>query len=318
MRPKYHRRSLKLRTINERARTDGRALIEEETERYSREVEALARLLAGEFDSRGLVMLSGPSSSGKTTTAHMIRRALGDLGVRAHSISMDDFYRGAEQAPRLPDGSFDYEALEALRLDELERCMRELIQTGDTLLPRFDFLKGRPAEHREPLHIEANDIVIFEGIHAINPYFEQHLPSEKLFKVFVNTVTPVYDGDTKLLARRDIRLVRRMLRDERFRNSSVANTLKMWQQVVRGENEYMFPFVDTVDYLIDTTHGYEPCVFGPLLLPLLDGVPSDHPYFPTAEHLRQALSRFEPLPLDWMPGDALLREFAGSSPPSIE
>lgn len=311
MKPYFQKRSLKLREINERVRTDTSGFIQEESERYSRELGILARHLAGGFDNHCLVMLSGPTSSGKTTTALKLSECLQELGIEAHTISMDDFYRGREQAPRLANGSFDYEALEALRLDALEKCMRELMKQGRTLLPRFDFQKGQPSEELHELVIKPNAVVIFEGIHAINPYFEQHLPSEYLFKIFINTVSPFYNGDTKFMARREIRLTRRLLRDERFRNSPVTNTLEMWQQVVRGENEYMFPYVDTVDYLIDTTHAYEPCVFAPLLLPSLKMVPPDNPYFETVRHLTDVLSSFEPLPLDKMPRDALLREFTG-------
>ncbi|NLN81708.1 MAG: nucleoside kinase [Clostridiales bacterium] len=307
----FRKRRINLNDINERVVSDAAGFIVEESERYQREIEKLARYLAVGFDNHCLVMLSGPSSSGKTTTAAKLTSCLKELGVEAHTVSMDDFYRGREQAPRLENGNYDYEALEALRLDELEKCMRELIRDGRTDIPRFDFHHGKPMDETRELVISQNSVVIFEGIHAINPYFEQHLPSENLFKIFVNTVSPIFSQDEKLMARRDIRLTRRLLRDERFRNSSVTNTLQMWQQVVRGENEYMFPFVDTVDYLIDTTHAFEPCVFAKLLLPLLKEVPADNPYSETVEHLIKVLSKFEHLPVDVVPKDSMLREFIG-------
>ena len=311
MRPHFHKRLLKLNEINEKVQSDPTAFVREESERYEKEVDTLAEYLTEGLNGHHLILLSGPSSSGKTTTALKLRDRIREMGIDAHTISMDDFYRGKEQAPRLPDGTYDYEALEALRLDELERCMKELILQGCTMLPRFDFMKGKPSENLVQLCIKEKSVVIFEGIHAINPYFEQHLPYENIFKVFANTVTPIYDGDQKLVARRDIRLVRRMLRDERFRNSSVMNTLLMWQQVVRGENEYMFPFVDTVDYLIDTTHAYEPCLFAPLLIPVLRDVPEDHPYAKMARHLVEMLSCFNPIGMELMPEDSMLREFTG-------
>lgn len=307
----FRKRSLKREEINRWARVDPEGFVERENEEFSEKIDVLARHLAVGFDGRCLVLQSGPSSSGKTTTALILRDRLRELDVDAHTISMDDFYRGRELAPKLPDGSFDYEALEALRLDELERCMRELLQSGRTMLPRFDFVTGRPVDDSRELIIQPNSVVIFEGIHAINPFFERHLPSESVFKLFVNTVTPIYDGDDKWLARRDLRLTRRMLRDERFRNSSVTNTLEMWPQVVRGENEYIFPYVDTVDYVVDTTHAYEPCVFSPLLLPALKEVPDDHPDKALVDRLSARLEGFEPIPLDAMPRDSLLREFVG-------
>ena len=311
MKQNFHKRTLKLEEINRRAAADPEGFAAGESEGYLREIDALARYLAVGFDNHCLVMLSGPSSSGKTTTALILRDRLREMGVDAHTVSMDDFYRGREQAPRLPDGSFDYEALEALRLDALEACMRDLLDKGCAQIPRFDFHRGRPAEETRELCIQSNSVVIFEGIHAINPYFERHLPSENLFKIFVNTVTPVYDGSDKLVARRELRLIRRLLRDERFRSSPVENTLHMWPQVVRGENEYMFPYVDTVDYLVDTTHAYEVNVFAPLLLPSLRAVPPESPHAPAVSRLIAKLERFEPVPLDAMPRDSLLREFVG-------
>lgn len=307
----YRKRNLKLDEINKRVRSDPAGFVQEEGERFREDIDSLAKYLSTGFDNHCLVMLSGPSSSGKTTTALTIRDRLRELGTDAYTISMDNFYRGREQAPRLADGTYDYEALEALRLEELERCMRELIRDGHTLLPKFDFQNGQPFADMTELSIQKNSVVIFEGIHAINPFFEKHLPSESIFKVFVNTVSPVYDGYSKLVARRDLRLTRRMLRDERFRNSSVTNTLNMWPQVVRGENEYMFPYVDTVDYLIDTTHAYEPCAFAPLILPDLKAVPENSIHIEAAHRLVKALSTFEPLSLEYMPKSALLREFVG-------
>jgi uridine kinase len=304
-------RKLDINVINERAKTDVDSLILEESERYDREVKNLARHLASKYDNHCLVMLSGPSSAGKTTTSLKLTNYLKEFDIDAHTISMDDFYRGREQAPILENGNYDYEALEALRLDKLEQCMRELINEGRTMLPRFDFHNGKPFDEMHELVIKPNSFVIFEGIHAVNPYFEQHLPSSNLFKVFINTVSPFMEGDIKLVARRDIRLIRRMIRDEKFRNSPIVNTLHMWQQVVRGENEYMFPFVDSVDYLIDTTHAYEPCVFAPIILPMLKSVPSDSEFIDTVNRITEILSCFESIPLDKMPDDALLREFVG-------
>ena len=153
--------------------------------------------------------------------------------------------------------------------------------------------------------------VIFDGIHALNPVFEQHLPQENIFKVFVNTISPIYEQEGKLMARRDIRLVRRLLRDFRFRNSSVENTLDMWPQVMRGENLYLFPYVDTVDILIDTTHAYEPCVFAGELLPLLHQVAEDNPYIETVRRLIPILERFALLAAEDVPKETLLREFLG-------
>ena len=311
MKKMFSKRRLKLADINRSALENPEAFIEEENQRYSDGVEGLARALAVGLRDRCLVMLSGPSSSGKTTTAVLLTEELRELGLDAHKVSLDDFYCGRGRAPRLEDGSYDYEALEALDLPRLQRCMRQLLEEGRTRLPIFDFMKGRPAEETRLLETGHDSGVIFEGIHALNPVFEEHLPAENLYKVFINTLSPIYDEGEKLLARRELRLVRRLLRDERFRNSPVEETLAMWPQVTRGENLYMFPYVDTVDTVLDTTHAYEPCVFAAELLPLLEAVPADSPFAQRAESLAAALRRFQPLPPERVPQRSLLREFLG-------
>lgn len=285
--------------------------MEAENRRYFDELDAVVRQLAMAARERCLVMLSGPSSSGKTTTALLIRDGLREMGIDAHTVSLDNFYRGRELAPRLPDGNFDYESPEALDLPRLEDCMKRLLRDGKADMPEFDFHTGRPAPETKELSLRRDSVVIFEGIHALNPVFENHVPRENVFKVFVNTISPIYDKEGKLMARRDIRLVRRLLRDYRFRSSSLENTLHMWQQVVRGENLYLFPYVDTVDVVIDTTHAYEPCVFAGELLPLLREVAADNPFSDTVRHLIDVLGRFTPIDAAQVPKETLLREFLG-------
>lgn len=304
-------RCLTVEGINRAIKVNSADFIAEENRRYFDEVDNVAAELNEEMTGRCLVMLSGPSSAGKTTTAAKITEALQKRNRTAHIVSLDNFYRGAGQAPILPDGSHDYESLEALNMPRLQQCMAELLSDGHTELPLFDFHTRQPAPQTEPLYIHKNDVVIFEGIHALNPVLEEHLPRDNVFKIFINVMQPVYDGWNKVLARRDLRLVRRMLRDYRFRNSSLENTLDMWKQVVRGENLYMFPYVDTADVIFDTTHAYEPAMLGPQLLPLLREVSPDSPHAATVAHLIDALSQFEPLAVSDLPADSLLREFVG-------
>ncbi len=304
-------RTLTVETINSAITKKATDFIAKENHRYFNEVDDVAAELNEQIPGRCLVMLSGPSSAGKTTTAGKITEALQKRGRAAHIVSLDNFYRGAGQAPLLPDGSHDYESVEALNMPQLQQCMTELLSKGCTELPLFDFHTRQPAPQTETLCIQQNDVVIFEGIHALNPVLEEHLPRDNVFKIFINVMQPIYDGWDKLLARRDLRLVRRLLRDYRFRNSSLENTLNMWKQVVRGENLYMFPYVDTADVIFDTTHAYEPAMLGPQLLPLLREISPDSPHAATVNHLIDALSRFETLSVADLPADSLLREFVG-------
>lgn len=304
-------RNLQKDNINDRIRKDPKSFVLEEHQRYLAEVRRMAEGLTHQLSGRGLVLLSGPSGAGKTTTSTLLCRFLEEQGVRAYTVSLDNFYRGRHQAPLLPDGSYDYESPEALDLPQIQRCMREIVEYGETELPEYNFEAGAPAEHKIPLSVGDHAIVIFEGIHSLHPEIARFLPKNSMQELFVNTLSRVYDGDQVLLARRDIRLIRRLLRDKRFRGSSLENTLHMWQQVTRGEELYLFPNTDTVDVLIDTTHAFEPCLFAGELLELLRTVSDQHPMYPKVQHLIEALSQFEVMSPDLIPSDSLMREFIG-------
>lgn len=302
---------LQRHTINEHIARDPEAFIRNEIARYRRQVEALAQRLCGQFSGRCVVLLSGPSASGKTTTAAYLQQTLRTLGRQAFTVSLDDFYLGRGKAPRLPDGSFDYETVEALDLSLLQHCMDELLEKGRTLLPVFDFHAGQPKAEKRPLTAGENSFVIFEGIHALHPRLEEHLTGDTRFKILINAAATVYDGERPLLADRDIRLMRRLVRDARFRNSPPDNTLDMWRQVVRGEDLYLFPYAHTADATFDTTHAFEPGLMRQELLPLLQALPADSPFIETARRLAAALEEFRPLSPALLPADCLLREFVG-------
>ncbi len=302
---------LDLREINRRAKTDPQGFVQEETARYADDINRLCDRILQSSQERLLIMLSGPSSSGKTTTASMLGRALATHGVESHVISIDDFYRGRGMAPRLKDGSLDYEALEALDVPAMQACLGSLLEQGEATLPIFDFVTGKPSTQTRYLTMSPHAAVIFEGIHAINPIFEQHIARDRMIKLFVNPQRRVYRGDELWVSNRQLRLTRRMLRDNRFRNSGPDNTLNMWPQVIRGENQYMMPFVDTVDYQIDTAHAFELCVFRDELIGLANSVSPDHPSCETAKRLCDAVAAFESIDAALVPPDSLLREFLG-------
>ncbi len=304
-------RRLEFSDVCRRIHDDLSLMIREEESRYRQEVKTVADTIVNRFDGRCLVLLSGPSASGKTTTAHNVEKRLCELGRTAYTVSLDNFYRGYGFAPRLPDGSFDYETVEALDLPLLETCMQELLNDGCTDLPIFDFVTHSPLKERKTLCVEKDAVVIFEGIHALNPRLREQLPSGMVFSIFINVMSRIERDGEPLMTRRDLRLTRRLLRDVRFRNSSMENTMDMWRQVVRGEELYLFPYADTADASFDTTHAYEPAVLGAQLLPLLHEVAADSPYYEPIRHLADALTQFEPLSTELVPQDSLLREFLG-------
>lgn len=292
--------------------TDPAAFIAAEEAHYEAQLEIAADRIAEGIDGCRLVLQCGPSSVGKTTTANKLSRALHRRGVAAYVVSLDDFYRGIDQAPLLPNGQYDYESPLALDLDQLHRCITELTRTGQTLLPRYDFKAGAPAADKQLLKTNGNAAVIFEGIHAFSPLIRDPLAAGGIspLTVFINTDSRFVDNNEVLLCRRDIRLSRRLLRDVRTRGSSFANTMTMWAQVLRGEKEYIFPHKDAADILLDTTMGYEPCVLAPLIIPQLDTLYGT-PFEEKAATLKTVYARFPAIGLSAIPKDSLLREFMG-------
>lgn len=301
---------MQLNNINEMILNDPRGCIERETNAYLARVRQAATTIADRFDGRCLVLLSGPSSSGKTTTASNLRRMLEEQGRTAYTVSLDDFYLGRGKAPRLSDGSFDYETVQALDLPLLQQCMSDLLERGCADLPSFDFHAGAPRAERTRLTLQEDSVVIFEGIHALHPLLEQQLSGQR-FKLYINVLSDLRDGDTVLLTQREMRLARRLIRDLRFRNSSLQNTMDMWRQVVRGEDLYLFPYVDGADLAFDTTHAYEPSILARELLPLLREFDRTSPFYPAIARVEQGLSSVIPLSAQWLPSDCLLREFIG-------
>jgi len=303
--------TLTLPEINRRAKTDAAGFVAEESARFTADIQRLTDVVLNTPHDRLLIMLSGPTSSGKTTTAAMLTKTLAARGVESHVVSIDDFYRGRGMAPVLEDGSLDYEAIEALDVPAMQACLESLLESGEATLPIFDFYEGKPSKETRHLTVSSGAAIIFEGIHAINPIFEQHIARDRMVKLFVNPSRQVFCDGAEWLSERQVRLTRRMLRDNRFRNSGPDNTFVMWPQVVRGEERYMLPFVDTVDHRIDTTHAFEFGVFCREASALLDTVSRDHPSYETAMVLQRAVQAFEPIDPALVPKDSLLREFLG-------
>lgn len=305
------KRLLQKEEIHSQIHGEPQAFIAWENRLYAEQVESVAGEIAQKLPHRGVVLLCGPSASGKTTTAYGLQQQLRRLGREAHTVSLDDFYKGRGRAPQLEDGSYDYETVEALDLPLLQSCIRQLIGEGYTQLPVFDFHSGLPKPQRTPLRIGENSLVIVEGIHALNPRLAQHLPADACFRVYIDTLSPVMDGENELLSSRQLRLCRRMLRDLRFRNSSLPNTLDMWRQVIRGEDLYLYPYIATADAVLDTTHAYEPLLWNGELLPLLRDLTVGPLFQDTVTALIDGLIPFEALSPSLLPRECLLREFLG-------
>lgn len=257
-----------------------------------------------------IVMLTGPSAAGKTTSAHKIAGAVAARGHNSRVLSLDDFYIGEGKYPKNPDGSDDYESLEALNLAELHSCLKDLYTTGVCDAPVFDFTKQQPSGTQ---HIDARDgVVIIEGLHALNPALTEELPDDAALCLYAGLREEYADAhDSRCLATRDIRLARRIVRDYLFRGHGAAFTLGLWGHVCAGEDRFIKPYKPRANLLLDTTHTYEVCLWHTVL----DAMPADPALTATQarqlEALRRRFSEFPALGTELVPENSLLREFIG-------
>ncbi len=258
-----------------------------------------------------IVMLSGPSGSGKTTTARFLKEALASKGISSIVVSLDDFYLGKGKAPKLKNGEYDYESVYALDLPQLQSCLLSLIENGSCMLPQFNFNQSAPKEEKIPIQLNDGDLIIFEGIHALNPIILECLPPQYITTIFVNVETTVFGCHDTIIPPREIRLARRMVRDSIFRNSDAYRTLQLWSGVVEGEDKYLIPYKDTVDYTLSTFHEFEPAILKPYLLPLLQTVTTDYPNYDLAFDLLRDYEQFPEFDKSLLPDDCLIHEFIG-------
>lgn len=264
---------------------------------------------AEQFIDKGkrIIMLSGPSSSGKTTSAKILMSNFREKGYNASLVSLDDFYfEDRSQYPLNEDGSYNFESPLALDLQLMEKCFSELIETGESDMPIFDFETHKRKWGENKVKFDEDTFIVVEGIHGLNPCITDKLPRDRMGKIYVSVSSRVYDRSNKvLLAKREIRFLRRLVRDYKFRSTAVDETFSVWPSVCNGENEHIFPFRNQADVKVDTFIPYEICMLADEALSILPDASED-----TSE-LRQKLEKFRHLSKKLMPEDSMLHEFLG-------
>ncbi|MBE6879092.1 MAG: nucleoside kinase [Ruminococcaceae bacterium] len=218
-----------------------------------------------------IVMLTGPSASGKTTTSNKIAEKIRTMGKNAQVLSMDNFFKNPETYPRLADGSKDYENVQAVDIELMSKCLREILDTGKSVMPEFDFKTERRIENAIGMDI-GDGIIIVEGIHALNPVVLGDLSREDVFTIYAGLREEYSHQGQRVLPTRDIRMVRRMIRDFKHRGHSPEKTIGMWQSVCDGEDKYIKPFKQNADLLLDTSFSYEILVMNSALKNLSAGL----------------------------------------------
>ncbi|MDR1565363.1 MAG: nucleoside kinase [Oscillospiraceae bacterium] len=308
----YIKYTERLREINDAALNSPTELIAQMEQQFRKRVTEIAEFIAGLDYGHKILMVAGPSASGKTTTASILSEQLRMSGIGVLQVSLDDFFLGSDRpGPMLPDGTRDYETVHALDIELMQKCLLELIVQGEALMPDFNFqTTRREAQHRH-VTIGKNDVVIVEGIHALNPIVTDCLPDKQMLKMYISVKQDIKDRDRVAIEPRDIRLIRRIVRDFKFRASSAERTFGMWKQVCIGEDKYIAPYKRLANITLNTIHIYEPNIFKPTILKLLSDITESSLHFNHAQDLIQKLGAFEEIDDKLIPKNSLIREFIG-------
>ena len=265
-------------------------------------------------NKRGLlVLISGPSSSGKTTFSKRLSVQLMTNGLRPCPISLDDYFVNREQTPRDAQGNYDYESLYALDLEFFNRQLQALLDGEEVELPRFNFTTGQREFRGDKLRINDHTILILEGIHALNPELTPHIPAEHKYKIYVSALTTISLDDHNWIPTTDNRLLRRIIRDYNYRGYSAQETISRWGSVRAGEDKWIFPYQENADVMFNSALLFELAVLRYHAEPLLNCVPRNCPEYAEAYRLLKFIQYFTPVPDKDIPPTSLLREFVGGS-----
>ena len=299
--------------INERIEKDGDVqFITLCEQNHNRQLCELGQMIEDEKDSIRLICIAGPSSSGKTTFANRLRIELLSRGIKPLRISMDDYYLDRAHTPIDEDGKPDFESVNALDIELFNQNLVDLISGLEVDLPKYDFKQGKRVVGRK-IKLPDDQPIIIEGIHALNELLTSSVPAHQKFKIFIAPQSQVNIDNQNPMSLTDLRLLRRMVRDHQFRNSSAISTLEMWPSVRKGEFKWIYDTQEGANYVFNSFSAYELSVMKKYAMPLLEAIDPESEHWPVAERLIRMLKFFDDLPDKWVPCNSIIREFIGGS-----
>ena len=260
-----------------------------------------------------LVLLAGPSSSGKTTSCKRLSIQLAVNGLKPLQISLDDYFVDRERTPKDENGEYDYESIYALDLQKINDQFNALFRGEEVELPKYDFPSGKSKKSGKRLKMNDNNVLVVEGIHALNPELTAQIPNEQIFRVYASALTTILLDNHNYIPTTDNRLLRRIIRDYKYRGVSAQDTIHRWPSVRAGENKWIFPFQENADAMLNTAMLYELAVIKMQAEPLLEQVPENCDEYAEAYRLLKFLKYFKGIPFNNLPPTSLLREFLGGS-----
>ena len=264
-------------------------------------------------EGRRIIMIAGPSSSGKTSFSHRLSIQLSNVGLKAHPVACDNYYLERSLTPKDENGEYDFECLEALDVELFNRQMTSLLKGEKVEIPTFNFKKGIPEYFGNYLNIGKNEVLIIEGIHGLNDKLSYAISKEDKFKIYISAVTALNIDEHNRIPTTDNREIRRMVRDARTRGFTARETIARWQSVRQGEKKHIFPYQEDADVMFNSASVYELAVLKTFAEPLLFAIPHDSPEYPEAKRLLKFLEYFLGLSCEDVPRNSLIREFIGGS-----
>jgi len=274
-------------------------------------VAAIARRIKDE--DKKVILIAGPSSSGKTSFSHRLSIQLRALGLSPHPIALDNYFVDRENTPKDEDGNYDFECLEAVDVAQFNEDMARLLNGEEIQMPTFNFLIGKREYKGNTMKMDESDVLVIEGIHGLNPKMSEGLPDESKFKIYISALTQLNVDEHNRVATTDGRLIRRIVRDARTRGNSAQRTIAMWDSVRRGEEKNIFPFQEEADVMFNSALIYELSVIKPYVEPLLFAIPRDSAEYQEAKRLLKFLDYFLGVSSENIPNNSILREFVGGS-----
>ena len=280
---------------------------------HEKKVAEIANVITERKKQVKIIMVAGPSASGKTTFSKRLMVQLAVNGLKPVMISLDDYFVDRDKTPKDIFGEYDFEAIEAIDIEFFNHQLLQLFN-GETIeLPRFDFTLGQRIPSGKMMQLGPNSILIVEGIHGMNPNLIPHIKSENTYKIFLSALTQISIDDQNHISTTDNRLIRRMIRDSKYRNYSAQDTIRRWSSVRAGEDKNIFPYQENADVMFNSAMVYELAVLKKYAEPLLKAVPESQPEFSESNRLLKFLSYFKPIDDLEIPPTSLIREFLGGS-----
>ncbi|MDD6070745.1 MAG: nucleoside kinase [Clostridiales bacterium] len=264
-------------------------------------------------EEKKVVLIAGPSSSGKTSFSHRLSIQLRAMGLKPHPIALDNYFVDREHTPKDENGNYDFECIEAVDTQKFNEDMISLLNGEEIAMPTFNFLLGKREYKGNTMKMQESDVLVIEGIHGLNPKMSEKLPDESKFKIYISALTQLNVDEHNRIATTDGRLIRRIVRDARTRGNSAKDTIAMWDSVRRGEEKNIFPYQEEADAMFNSALIYELCVIKPYVEPLLFAISPEEKEYQEAKRLLKFLDYFLGVSSENIPNNSILREFVGGS-----